>query len=118
MFEEGKLPNHVLVNEYTPGQGIMVCLCVTIHVKLCATVTVSHMKMVLCTHPLWQPSVLALTHCLTFTLLSVLKTMTRYGHTTLLQSPTIMPITTVTIRNAKACTILMSDEYPFHLTNQ
>ena len=58
MFEEGKLPNHVLVNEYTPGQGIMVCLCVTIHVKLCATVTVSHMKMVLCTHPLWQPSVL------------------------------------------------------------
>lgn len=24
-FESGVLPNHVLINEYSPGQGIMVC---------------------------------------------------------------------------------------------
>ena len=45
VFEPGICPNHVLVNEYTPGQGIMVCVCVCVCV--CARVWTVHIHCVI-----------------------------------------------------------------------
>ena len=49
----GKVPNHVLVNEYEAGQGIMVswCVCVCMHVCVCVHMHVhAHVYVCVCVH--------------------------------------------------------------------